>query len=115
MEGETCLFSMTVPVASLDTSFLQFLVELVRPSVILIEEAPAMFRHDIAAGQYYYLLDWAEKTGVTVVKVNPGQWKKMVVPIIVSGQHQSDAATMGKWYARSDGYKRLLKEKFDLE
>jgi hypothetical protein len=94
----------------LDDALLDTLVDYAHARAVLIEEPPTMFRHDLAAAVYYYICTWTEKKSIKLVRVNPGQWKKMITPVRVSSKHQEDAATMAKWFVKSDLYKRLLEE-----
>lgn len=92
------VMGMTVTTALLQDRMFQGLVKFARPDAIVVESPPQFSRDPETDTNYHFIVQWFKGAGYPVYEVNPGQWKGMVQTEKISGQHQVDAASMGRWW-----------------
>lgn len=100
-EDGAWVMGLTVGSPVLGDRLFQGIVKMARPDAIIVESPPQFSRDPQTDSNYHAIKEWFLRAGFTVYEVNPGQWKGMVAPEKISGQHQIDAATMGNWWLRS--------------
>lgn len=92
-------FSMAVPAEEiLKNGFLNKLVSLSQPEVVLIEDIPTRAPHPDQAALHQELCRWFRVAGFQVENIQPSQWKGLVKRVEIPGEHARDAATMAKWW-----------------
>lgn len=92
-------FSMTIRREKiLGNGFLNKLVAMSKPEVVLIEGVPH-FAPDIEQLKLKEeLVRWFSVAGFAVYEIQPSQWKGLVHRVEIPGTHARDAATMARWY-----------------
>lgn len=81
--------------------FLNRLVNLSRPDVVLVEDVPNRMVDKTTEQLWFHFTHWFKTAGFEIVDINPSQWKGLVERVEIPGQHARDAATMAKWYVRN--------------
>lgn len=95
--------------------FLNILVSLAKPDVVLIEDVPQQMAHREVAELHAFLMRWFQVAAYDVRSVKPAQWKKLVKRVEIPGQHARDAATMALWWLQSAGQKEFALDKYHLK
>lgn len=85
----------------MSNGFLNKLVALSHPTVVILEQIPNRNTHQETAELYLYLSTWFRVAGYELQPIKPAQWKGLVQRVEIPGQHARDAASMGKWYLES--------------
>lgn len=92
---------LTVSTSGLTEPFLRHLSSIAKPDIVIIESPPSFSRDVETDNNRFRIEHYFKLAGYMVEHVNPGQWKGMVDKESISGQHQVDAATMGRWWLRA--------------
>lgn len=92
---------LTVPTVGLTPHFFRHLSGIAQPDVIVIESPPLFSRDPETDNNRFTIEHYFKVAGYQIEYVSPGQWKGMVEKENISGQHQVDAATMGRWWLRA--------------
>lgn len=85
----------------LKNGFLNKLVAISHPNVVIIEDLPKSNVHQETQELHSYLHQWFRVAGYETVRIKPGQWKGLAKRVEIPGQHARDAATMAKWWMGS--------------
>lgn len=86
----------------LSNGFLNKLVSMAKPDVVLIEDIPAFMPHPDMVKLKTELVRWFRVAGFDVREIKPSQWKKLTTRVEIPGVHARDAATMSKWWVESN-------------
>jgi hypothetical protein len=98
-EGSDLSFTMTLSSRKLlSNGFLNKLLSMATPEVILIEDVPKFKPDPHQLILVAELVRWFRVAGFEVVTIQPSQWKNFVSRVEIPGQHARDAASMGRWF-----------------
>lgn len=82
--------------------FLNHLVAISQPDVVLIEELPASLVSSEMRQIHAYIANWFRVAGYEIENIKPAQWKGLATRIEIPGTHTRDAATMASWWVRQN-------------
>lgn len=85
----------------MSNGFLNKLVAISHPSVVILESLPRNNIHQETAELHSHLSRWFRVAGYEIAHIKPSQWKGLAKRVEIPGQHARDAATMGRWYLES--------------
>lgn len=94
--------SMAVPKETVfRRGFLSSLIRMSDPDVVLLEGLPTRMVDPITQDIWSHFSKWFNVAGYKVEIIQPSQWKGLVERVEIPGQHARDAASMAKWYVKS--------------
>lgn len=85
----------------MSNGFLNKLVAISHPNVVVLEQLPSRNPHQETAELYLHLSSWFRVAGYDLRPVKPAQWKGLAKRVEIPGQHARDAATMARWWIES--------------
>lgn len=102
-EGQLELSMTATKDKIMKNGFMNKLVALSHPNVVLVEELPKNNVHQETSDLYGYVTSWFKIAGYNLVTIKPSQWKGLTKRVEIPGQHARDAATMARWWIESNG------------
>lgn len=82
----------------LGNGFLNKLVSIAQPEVVLVEDTPPFMPNQEIVALKLELCRWFRVAGFQVEIIKPSEWKKLTKRVEIPGQHARDAATMARWW-----------------